>query len=185
MKKNLLIISFMLMCALTLGCLAGCGSDNGGMENEVSTNTNVTTEETPEAEPAATGGGVQEWGDFTVMVPEGFSIRGYDFMDETNPTMFIVEKSDYVYFNFWDVPSEEQMMSDYNGLKNTYTNGQVEVSATYNGVDWVGFQYDDGFGGNGFEVYAVMGDKFLRVGCCGFTLDDATAETVLGSLTVK
>ena len=121
------------------------------------------------------------WGDWSVTVPGGFTLKGGDMWDEEDTRYFSVKKSDFSYFDF-KADDEDSIMNNYNYNKETYTNEQEDVQASYGGLDWVGFQYSDGYGGYGFEAYATVGGKLIRVSSAGFTFDSAIAEEVLGSL---
>lgn len=129
-----------------------------------------------------TSGDTQGFGDFvSVLVPEGYTFERCSWNEE-NPHYISIEKSDWVYFNLNNYTTEEEMTADYNYVKKTYTNEQVDVSATYGGIDWIGFQYGDGFGGYCLELYAIIGTNYLRVDSAGLAFDDPTVGAVLGSI---
>lgn len=146
------------------------------------------TPEEPEAgneTPSETQSGAAEtaaWGDWSVAVPADFEFRGGDFWDEEDPRYFSVKKGELYYFDF-KADDEKTIMNQYNYNKNTYTNEQKDVSGSYGGIDWTGFEYSDGYGGSGFEAYAMVGGKLIRVSSAGFPFDSEPAKTVLGSLT--
>lgn len=129
------------------------------------------------------GGTTESFGDFvSVLVPEGYTFERGDVFNEDNPHYVSVEKSDWTYFNLCNFTTEDEMKSDYDYVKKTYTYEQVDVSANYGGIDWVGFQYGDGFGGCCFELYAIIGNNYLRVDSAGLAFDDPIAAAVLGSI---
>lgn len=126
--------------------------------------------------------GYDGFGDFaSILVPEDFEFKR-DSWNEENPHFVTVKRSDFAYFDFHTFESEELMKSDYEYVKKTYTNEQVDVSANYNGIEWEGFQYSDGMGGYGFELYKVLGSYYLRVSSAGFAFDNDIAVAVLGSV---
>ena len=127
---------------------------------------------------------VKEWGAFTVSVPTGFEFQGGDVLDEEDKECFSVKESSFKYFDF-NRQDKENGMAHYKNNKETYTNGQTDVSGTIGDFSWTGFQYEDGFGGYGFELYTEVGDKVVRVSSAGYTFDSAVTEGILGSLHVK
>ena len=126
-----------------------------------------------------------EWGDFVVSVPQGYELKGGDVFDDTDPNIFKVMKSDFDYIEFKS-ESDKQMMQNYNYNHDTYTNEQQDLpKVDYAGVDWTGFQYGDGFGGYGFEMYGKIGDKNIRISAAGFAYDSEEAKGIIGSLKLK
>ncbi|NLT10390.1 MAG: hypothetical protein GXY08_12980, partial [Ruminococcus sp.] len=126
----------------------------------------------------------QTWGVFTLMVPDGWTLKGGDFLDENDPELCSVKKSDFSYF---DIKSEKEdvQQKQYEYNKNTYTNEQKDIPATTLGdIEWNGFQYGNDFGG-GFELYGQSNGRFLRVSCAGFSFDSPEAQAILGSLKVS
>ena len=126
----------------------------------------------------------ETWGDMTVGVPDGWTFRKGDVLDEEDTRYCSVKKSDFSFFDF-KMESEELMKQQYDYNKKTYTNEQQDVSGKYGDIDWTGFQYGDGFGGYGFEIYSTVNGKPIRVSCAGFAFDSNEAETVLSSLSIK
>ena len=170
-------------CAFTL-CLsmAACGKKDE--KKEETTTEEVTVEELTEEVTEASGEAeTKTWGDFTITVPAGFEFKGGDVFDENDTNYFSVKKGSFSYFDFKN-ESEDTMNNQYNYNKNTYTNEQTDVKGTYAGIDWTGFQYSDGFGGYGFELYATSKGKFLRVSSAGFKFDDPIVKEVLDSLVI-
>ena len=130
----------------------------------------------------AAGGSTDGFGDFaSILVPENFEFKR-DSWNEENPHFVTVKRSDFAYFDFRSFTTEEELMKEYEYCKKTYTNEQQEVSANYGGIDWAGFQYGDGMGGYGLEVYAIMGSYYVKVSSAGFAFDHETAQAILGSV---
>ena len=123
----------------------------------------------------------QTWGDWSVTVPAGFEFAGGGLMDENDTRYFSVKESWSHYFDF-SADGEENIRGDYDYNKNTYTNEQKDVQASFGGNDWTGFQYSDGYGGSGFEAYATVDGELIRVASAGYAFDDEVVKTVLGSL---
>ena len=180
--KKLLI--FALIALMISACLTACGGDPKPADP-------VDTVDTQDTEPAGTDTEEQALsltltlaGDWTVAVPEGFELQIGDFFDENDTRYFSVKKSSFSTFDF-SADGEESIMRNYEYNKNTYTNEQADVEATYGANHWTGFQYSDGWGGYGFEAYTTLGGKTVRVSGIGFTFDSPEAQAILGSLTAK
>lgn len=127
-------------------------------------------------------GETESFGDFEeILIPAEFTLK-HDGLDEDNPHYISVASDDWAYFTFRNFTEKDEMESDYDYEKENYTDGQTDVSANYGGIDWTGFQYDDGYGGDCFEVYATIDGNYLRVSSAGFTFDDPTTQAILGSV---
>lgn len=130
------------------------------------------------------GAEVKEWGDYTVSVPSGWTFREGDAFDDTDKRYCSVKKGDLYYIDFIMDENEDTIMNSYNYNKNTYTNEQVDVSGTYGDIAWTGFQYSDGFGGHGCELYSTVGKKFVRIAST-FGFDSPEVKGILESLKIK
>lgn len=195
MKKLLILLLALGMCF----CLAACGDDEENDREKKSdkdskkatptvaedpTPTEAPDDPTPTEAPALAIATTEVWGDFTVGIPEGWTFRKGDVFSDEDTSVCSVKKSDFSYFTF-NMESEKTATQKYNYNKNTYTNEQVDITCTYAGIDWTGFQYSDGWGGYGFELIATVNDKPVRVSCCGFRYDSEAAKLVLESLVIK
>ena len=190
MKKNTMrLLALLLALALAFGLTACGGGDpvdepdsgsaNGSLSGSLDDN---NTPADDDASSGEVGGGTEGFGDFvSVLVPEEFTFKR-DSWNEDNPHYVSIEKSDWTYFNLHNFTTEDEMKSDYEYVKKNYTNEQVDVSANYGGIEWTGFQYSDGFGGYGFEVYTIIGANYLRVTGVGLAFDHETSIAVLGSI---
>ncbi len=193
--KNYTMRLFALLLALVLALsLTACANDSddepdhgsaNGSLNGGSKDNDTPADDTSSDDNAAggeVGGTTDGFGDFvSVLVPEEFTFHR-DSWNEENPHFVSIEKSDWTYFNLHNFTTEDEMKSDYDYVKKTYTNEQTDVSANYGGIDWSGFQYSDGFGGYGFEVYTIIGGNYLRVSGVGLAFDHDTSVAVLGSI---
>ncbi|MBQ9894893.1 MAG: hypothetical protein IJM38_05835 [Ruminococcus sp.] len=198
--KNSLIVktAVTLMTASMALALVSCGDSDSSSKSSSSKTSSVSSEtdidaatdeieEYTEAETennAEITGSEQTWGVFTVMVPDGWTLKGGDVFDENDPNYCSVKKSDFSYF---DIKSEKEEVQKqkYEYNKNTYTNEQKDLPATTLGnIEWNGFQYGNDFGG-GFELYGQSNGKFLRVSCAGFSFDSPETKAILGSLKVS
>ena len=125
----------------------------------------------------------KEWGDFTIDVPKGMEFSGGDFLDDKDTSVFSVKKSELSYFDFKEEDKDTQKQQyEYN--KSTYTEEQKDVSGKIGDIDWTGFQYSDGFGGQGIELYAEANGKYIRVSAT-FGFDDEVTQKLLATLKVK
>lgn len=186
MKKILL---FLLMLILAVACLTACGDDDdddddGGSRKKKKPTPTEEVTETPTPEGVVIGE-TETWGDLTVGVPTGWKFRKGDAFDEDDTRYCSVIKSDFIkYFDF-KMETKEIMEMQYNYNKNTYTNEQTDVSGTFAGIEWTGFQYSDGWGGYGFELYAVVNEKPIRVSSVGFAFDSEEAAAILESIKIQ
>ena len=178
--KNM--IALLLAVCLCMGLCACGGSDpkettsaSQGKPEDTATDAPNTTEAPAAQAQTAT------WGDWTIDVPAGCELKGGGFMDENDGRYFSVKKSSFSYFDF-SADGEEQIMNHYNYNKSAYTNEQKDVSGTFGGTEWTGFQYSDGFGGYGFEAYATVDGEMIRVSAVGYAFDSELANAVLSSL---
>ena len=126
----------------------------------------------------------QTWGVFTISVPAGFEFKTGYSLDETDKECCSVKESTFKYFDI-SRADKEQGMSTYNYNKENYTNEQKDVSGQIGDFNWTGFQYSDGFGGYGFELYTEVGDKVVRISSAGYEFGSAVPEAVLATLHVK
>ena len=185
-SKNM--IALLLAGSMSLSLCACTSSDNPSSSTaaqakpETTVAAGQTTEAVQTTEAASNGAAeTKTWGDWTVEVPAEFELVGKGFSDENDPRYFAVQKSIFKFFEF-SADGEENIMNHYNYNKNTYTNEQKDVSGTFGGNEWTGFQYSDGYGGYGFEAYTTVDGEIIRVSSCGFQFDDEMTKTVLGSL---
>ena len=173
-------------CAFALGLsMTACGKKESDKKDTTEiTETEEETEDVTEEEVSGKEETVT-WGFYTITVPAGCTFEGGGFMDENDTRYFKIKKSDFTYFDFKAEDSEDNMMGAYNYNKDTYTNEQKDVSGTFGDIKWTGFQYGDGFGGNGFELYATINGKYIRISSAGYAFDDPMVEKVLGSLIIS
>ena len=182
MKK---FVALLLSIAMMMTMAACTGSTNEPDASLTPARPDTTTAETdPPSETAAAipvgPSGTMTWGDWSFAVPDGFELKGGDIWDENDTRYFSVRKSETSYFDF-RADDDGTITQKYNYAKENYTNEQKDVQANYGGIDWVGFQYSDGYLGQGFEAYATVGGKLISVSAA-FPFDSDTTKEVLGSL---
>ncbi len=174
MKKSILTrsISIILATSLMLGMTACGDSSNTDSSSEVSS-----------SDSEGIKGETKAWGPYTVLVPEGWYLKGGDVFDEKDENICSVRKSDFVYFDFKS-ETEEVMKKQYEYNHNTYTLNQKDLEQTeIAGISWNGFDYGSEIN-PGFELYAAYKDKYLRVSCVGFTFNSRQAQEILSSLKI-
>lgn len=147
MKKNTMRLIALLLALVLALSLTACGGDSDDKQDNDSANGSLNggskDNDTSSDDNAADGeveGSTDGFGDFvSVLVPEEFTFHR-DSWNEENPHFVSIEKSDWTYFNLHNFTTEDEMKSDYDYVKKTYTNEQTDVSADYGGIDWSGFQ---------------------------------------------
>ena len=180
MKKSVLAkaASIILASSLMLGMTACGDSSSKSEDNSTASSAAVSSSETENKEIT---GKTETWGVFTVLVPDGWTLRKGDALDENDQSVCSVKKSDFSYF---DLKSEKDdvMKQKYDYNKKTYTDQQKDLPATKVGdIEWNGFEYGGDFN-KGFELYATVNCKNIRVSSCGFKFDSPEAKAVLGSI---
>lgn len=181
MKKNAFVKAAVLglAAAMSLG-MVSCGSSSSKADDK----DEDSPAETVESKAAELTGTEKTWGIYTVKVPDGWTLRTGDALNDQDENYCSVKKSDFSYFNLKN-ESEEVQKKQYEYNKNTYTLNQKDIPTTKLGeIEWTGFEYGNDFS-KGFELFAKSGDKFLRVSCAGFAFDSAEAKFVLESLKIK
>ena len=184
MKKTFKKMTVVLGLVAVAAAMTACG---GSSESTTSAPA-AQTEAAPEVQTEAPKAGVtiaktETWGDYTVGVPEGWEFRKGDAFDENDTHFCSVKKSSFSYIEF-KMEDEKTMERQYNYNKKTYTNEQTDVSGKYGDIDWTGFQYSDGWGGYGIELYSTVNGKPVRVSAT-FKFDSEEVKTVLESLKIK
>ena len=211
MRKKALVC---LLTAVLCFSMTACGESGGNetttndatTETSDNTETSDTAEETTDAsgeetddydmedlasdlmatsEPFTMDGAKEEtWGALTVSVPNGWEFRKGDTFDEKDERYCSVKKSDFVYFDF-KMEDEETIKQNYDYNKKTYTNEQTDVGGKIGDIEWEGFQYGDGFGGYGVEIFAKSSKKPIRLSIAGFAFDSPETKAILESLKIK
>ncbi len=126
MKKSVLAkaASIILATSLTLGMTA-CGDSSKADDNGTSS---TAADSSSAAEDKEITGETKTWGVFTVLVPEGWELKGGNVLDENDQNVCSVKKSDFSYF---DLKSEKDdiMKNQYDYNKKTYTDQQKDLAA--------------------------------------------------------
>lgn len=186
MKGLCRTLTVLLMLCLLCGLLCACGTQPVPVPSapeRTGAPTAAPASETENAAPESSESGelrgeTVEYGGYRVFVPEGFQLKEpgeFSFYD------FSVQESELRYIAFITDADNDTMMQRYEYNKKTYTNEQEDVEGVYGDNAWTGFQYSDGWGGYGFEAYATLGEKIVRVSSAGYRFDSEVAALVLGS----
>ena len=184
MKKTFKKMTVVLGLTLVAGAFTACGGSSTATTQASAVNTEAATVATEAPAAGATIASTETWGDYTVGVPEGWEFKKGYSLNENDTTCCSVKKSSFKYFDF-NMEKENIYMQKYEQNKATYTNEQTDVSGKYGDIEWTGFQYSDGAGGYGFELYATANGKPVRVSSAGFKFDSAEAKAVLETLKIK
>lgn len=165
MKKFLPLFFTMLML---LG-LTACG---GGEK---------PAEDASAPEESGVTGEIQSYGDFaSVLIPEGWTLETYQDAEY----YISVKRSNSRYIeltNFYDNEAGMKNLHDYS--KTVYTDEQTEISGTYNGIEWTGFQYHETAQLYSFRVYTTdLGLNYLEATSTGYAFDSPEAEVILSSI---
>ena len=189
MKNSILAKAAALLMAASLTMsLVSCGdSDSSEKKNNNDDSEAVTVDDSSEENSEETKeitGETKTWGVYTVLVPEGWTLRQGDALDDNDENYCSVKKSDFSYFDLKN-ESEEVSKNHYDYNKKTYTLNQKDIPATKIGdIEWNGFEYGNELN-KGFELYATVNGKNIRVSSCGFGFDSAETKAVLGSLKIS
>ena len=181
MKKKLaIVIAAACMCV----SMVACGSSNTSTSAPAASGdpapaTSAATEAATEAANVKIAS-TENWGDFSVGIPDGWTFKTGYALNEEDTTCCSVRKSDFSKFDF-NMESEDMSKKKYEQNKATYTQDQKDVSGKYGDIDWTGFEYS-----NGFELYGKSANgKPVRVSCSGFKFDSAETKAVLDALVIK
>ena len=193
MRRSMLArLAAMTLAASMMFTLTACGdsdSSSKSKSDEKTSSAAAEDESTPGDEESKSGeegnvtGEVKQWGIYSVLIPEGWTLRTGDVLDDNDENYCSVKKSDFSYFDF-KCETEDVQKMQYNYNKNTYTLNQADLPETeIASIKWNGFEYGNDFT-KGFELYGSSNGRFLRVSGVGFAFDSAEAKAVLGSLKV-
>ncbi len=193
MKKNLIAKTAALLLAASLTfALASCGSSDSSSSGKSEDNSPSASgspasadspAETSSPENADIKGETKTWGIYTVLVPEGWTLRTGDVFDDNDESVCSVKKSDFSYFEL-KCETEDTQKKKYEYNKKTYTLEQKDLPAsTIAGIEWNGFEYGNELS-KGFELYGTSNGRFLRISSVGFSFDSAEAKAILESFKV-
>ncbi len=163
MKKTLKVTAFVMALMLVLAAFVSCG---GG-------------------DSASVSGKTENWGNITVLVPDGMKLTGGNILDKNNPDVVNIAKEDKAtnYFLITISDSEDNAKS---GIESTrgMNKGCEDVSLELDTGKWEGVTYDYS-GMKVFQIYGKVDGRIAVVQSYGFEADSETSKAILNSLKVK
>ena len=170
MKKFTKITAVVMALLLCLAAFASCGGGDNGTSSGGGDN-------------GAVAGKTETWGNITVLVPEGMTLKGGNALDEKNPDVVNISKDDNA-MNYFLITINDDEDSAKMGIDSTkeVNEGSKDVSLEA-GVKWTGVSYE--FSGSpAFQVYGEFDGRFAVVQSFGFGADEDVTKSVLESLKV-
>ena len=171
--KNFIKITAAVMAALMCcAVFAACGGNT-----DTDSNGNSST-----AQPAEVK--TETWGNITVAVPDGMTLKGGSIVDEKDPDVVNISKDDNA-MNYFLITINDDEDSVKDGIEATReaNDGAKDVSFDA-GKSWTGVSYD--FSGTAvMQIYAEFDGRFAVVQSYGFASDDEATKSVLSSLKVS
>ena len=170
MKKFIKITAVVMAMLLCCAAFASCG---GGNDNGSSSGGNTST-----------AGKTQTWGNITVLVPEGMTLKGGNVLDEKDPDVVNISKNDNA-MNYFLITINDTEDGAKMGIDSTKeaNKGSEDVSFEA-GVKWTGVSYEYS-GSPAFQAYGEFDGRFAVVQSFGFGVDEDVTKSVLTSLKVK
>ncbi len=161
MKKVFKITAVVMALALVISAFASCGGGGGSVSGETKT-----------------------WGNITVLVPEGMTLKGGDVLNKEDPDKLTISKNDNAmnYFLITVSDSEDNAKSNVETTR-SMNKGCKDVSVETEGAKWTGVTYDYS-GTKVFQIYAKVDGRVVTVQSYGFEADSDTSKAVLGSLKI-
>ena len=186
MHRMTKLLALTLALVLIASCFAACGSKSSAPASgdNAAANDNGPASANTEA-PAAPAADVQSWGNISLAVPEGYTLKGGSLFDEEDPDQLTISGQGLDYFQVSIVESEEDAKDNLDMTKSLNEELKPEdVTVTANGVTWTGVYYNS-YGYDCFQVYAKLNGKIVQVNGCGCKQDSSLANAVLSSIVVK
>ena len=184
MKKILRGAALLLAAVLLVGTLAACGGGN----NASSQASSQAAESSQASEPEASGvtGETQTWGNITLLVPEGMTLKGGSSIDpESKDALTLTLDENPAHYIMVTVVEPETAENSVATTKEM-NEGSTEVYLS-TGMGWNGVAYKYAGTMDCFQMYAKTGDgkKAVLVGAAWFAYDGDVASAVLNSIKVQ
>ncbi len=172
MKKLIKVTAAVMAVLMCCAVFAACGGN---------TDTTPSGNNLSAAEPADVK--TETWGNITVAVPDGMSLKGGSVVDEKDPDVVNISKDDNA-MNYFLITINDDEDSVKDGIKMTREGNDGAKDISFDaGESWTGVSYD--FSGTAvMQIYAEFNGRFAVVQSYGFTPDDDAAKSVLSSLKV-
>ena len=164
-KITAVVMALLLCCAAFASCGGGDSKGDSGSGG------------------SSVAGETKTWGNITVLVPEGMTLKGGNVLDEKDPDVVNISKKDNAmnYFLITINDTEEGAKSGLETTKDTNKGKDATIDA---GKKWTAVTYEYS-GSPAFQAYAEFDGRFAVVQSFGFATDDDTTTAVLSSLKVK
>lgn len=172
MKKIIKITAAVMALLMCCAIFAACGdSDSKDSSDEKSSAANTVA------------GKTETWGNITVLVPDGMTLKGGNVLDEKDPDVVNISKDDNA-MNYFLITINDDEEGVKSGIDSTreINKGAEDISFEA-GTTWTGVTYDYS-GSPVFQVYGKVDGRYVVVQSYGFKADDDTAMSVLESLKV-
>ena len=170
MKKLIKITAVVMALLMCCAVFAACGDSKGGDSGSDSGN--------------SVAGETQTWGNITVLVPDGMTLKGGNILDEKDPDVVNISKKDNA-TNYYLITINDSLDGAKSGLDSTKDANKGSKETTFKaGKEWTAVTYEYS-GAPAFQAYADFDGRYAVVQCFGFAADDETTTAVLSSLKVK
>ncbi len=169
-KISAVVMALLLCCAIFASCgdSSGSGSSSGGSSSAADT----------------AAGKTETWGNITVLVPDGMTLKGGNVLDEKNPDVVNISKEDNA-MNYFLITINDSEDGAKMGIDSTKEANEGSKDLSFDaGVKWTGVSYEYS-GSPAFQVYGEYDGRFAVVQSFGFGADEDVTKSVLSSLKVK
>ena len=167
-KITAVVMAILMCCAVFASCGGGDSSSEGGKSSAAET----------------VKGKTETWGNITVLVPEGMTLKGGSILDKEDPNVVNIAKDDNA-MNYFLITVNDDEEGAKSGIDSTreLNEDAKDVSFTA-GADWTGVSYD--FSGTPMlHIYGKVDGKIVIIQSYGFKSDEDTTKSVLGSLKIS
>ena len=173
MKTIKKVIAIMLAAALASAVLASCGNKGKVVDGSDGGNGNSAT----------VTGEDRTWGNITIFVPDGFTLKGGDILSDENPDKLTLnsDDSDMTYVTVTANADDDNVKM---GIESTRSmnEGAEDYTVAAGETEWTGVTYN----ASGYQCYALcapMGDGYVMLTCAG--VGEAALNLILESIKVS
>ncbi len=133
----------------------------------------------------AVKGETRTWGNFTVLVPEGMTLKGGNLLNAEDPDCFNLHLTDNeLHYVMIDLALDEESAKD--GVATTKEMNEdsdpKDVTLTA-GAAWTGVSYNYYGSCDCFQIYATVNGRVVVARGAYYAFDSATVKAILSSLT--
>ena len=167
-KITAVVMAILMCCAVFASCGGGDSSSEGGKSSAADT----------------VKGKTETWGNITVLVPEGMTLKGGNILDKENPDVVNIAKDDNA-MNYFLITVNDDEEGAKSGIDSTREMNEGAKDTTFSaGTEWKGVSYDYS-GVAVLHVYGEVDGKIVVVQSYGFKSDEDITKSVLGSLKIS